>query len=166
MERSSKILTQSEAATVAQNWRAQGLRVVLTNGCFDLIHPGHVTYLMAARELGDRLVVGVNDDGSTARLKGSGRPILRASDRALILSALCFVDAVVVFGQDTAEELVRAIRPDVYAKGGDYSDVGPKAPPEAAAARQVGAQFVILPYVSGYSTSDIIKTIVSRYCQG
>lgn len=165
MARSSKILTELEAAAAAQKWRAEGLRVVLTNGCFDLLHPGHVTYLMTARALGDRLVVGLNDDASVSRLKGPLRPVLNAEDRALILAALWCVDAVVIFGGDTAEALVKAIRPHVYVKGGDYSPTGPQAPPEAAAAREEGAEFVVLPYVPGYSTSDIIRTIVSRYCK-
>ncbi len=166
MARSSKILTEAEVASLCESWRAEGLRIVLTNGCFDILHPGHVSYLMAARDLGHRLVVGVNDDASTARIKGPHRPILTAGDRAMILSALACVDAVVVFSGETAEALVRTVRPHIYVKGGDYSEAGAKVPPEAVVAREVEAEFVLLPYVSGYSTSGIIQTIVSRYCKG
>jgi len=139
-------------------WAAAGERVVLTNGCFDLLHVGHVRYLAAARALGDRLVIALNDDASTRRLKGPGRPILPLAERAELLCALAAVDAVVPFGDPTAVAIVRAVRPEVYAKGGDY---GPAAnrPPEAAAAAAVGAEVVFLPFVPERSTSAIIGRI-------
>ncbi len=165
MKRSSKILLENELAAAAETWHASGRRIVLTNGCFDILHPGHIRYLKAARALGDLLVVGVNDDASAARLKGPRRPIIPAPDRAELLAALESVDAVTVFSGDAAESLVTTVRPHVYVKGGDYSSVGDRAPVEAKVATQLGAQVVILPYEGGYSTSRIIETIVSRYCK-
>lgn len=122
-------------------WAAAGERVVLTNGCFDLLHVGHTRYLAAARALGDRLVVALNDDASTHRLKGPGRPILPLAERAELLCALRWVDAVVAFGAPTAVAIVTALRPDVYVKGGDYAAAGnrPRKPtrpkPSARASR-------------------------------
>lgn len=139
-------------------WSESGERVVLTNGCFDLLHSGHVRYLAAARALGDRLVVALNDDLSTRDLKGPGRPILPLAERAELLCALRVVDAVVAFGAPTAVDIVRALRPDIYVKGGDYGP-GAKRPPEADAAEAVGAQVAFLPFVEGRSTSAIIAQI-------
>src|SRR4029453_19416965 len=106
-----------DAVRLAESWRAQGKRVVLANGCFDLLHVGHVRYLEGARALGDVLLVAINDDVSVRRLKGPGRPIMPAVERAELLAALAAVDAVVVFEGDTVDALVRRLRPDVHAKG-------------------------------------------------
>jgi rfaE bifunctional protein nucleotidyltransferase chain/domain len=146
------------AARCCEAWRARGLRVVLTNGCFDLVHVGHVRYLAAARGLGDRLVVALNDDESTRRLKGPGRPIVPLGDRAEVLCALAAVDAVVPFGGATAVDVVRALRPDVYVKGADY-DGRANRPPEADVAESVGARVVFLPYAAGRSTTDLIARV-------
>jgi rfaE bifunctional protein nucleotidyltransferase chain/domain len=135
--------------------------VVLTNGCFDLLHVGHVRSLRAARALGDRLIVAVNDDGSTRRLKGPGRPVLPLSERAEVLAALRSVDLVVPFGQDDAVAVVRALAPDVYTKGGDYDPLA-RRPPEADAAGALGADVVFVPYWSGRSTSQILEDIAGR----
>jgi len=132
--------------------------VVLTNGCFDLLHVGHTRYLAAARALGDRLVVALNDDASTHRLKGPGRPILPLAERAELLCALRWVDAVVAFGAPTAVAIVTALRPDVYVKGGDYAAAGNR-PPEADAAEAVGARVAFVPFVAGQSTSGIVARI-------
>ncbi len=130
--------------------------MVFTNGCFDLLHPGHVSYLQAARSLGDALVVGLNSDASVGRIKGLLRPIVPEEDRAIMLAALEFVDAVVVFDEDTPERLMRELKPAVYVKGGDYriEDL-----PEAEAAAQIGAEVRILPFKPGYSTTALIEKI-------
>ena len=130
--------------------------MVFTNGCFDLLHPGHVYYLRAARSLGDALVVGLNSDTSVRKLKGASRPIVPERDRAAVLLALESVDAVVVFAEDTPMRLLRELRPNVYAKGGDYrvEDL-----PEAEVAVEIGAEVNILPFESGYSTTALIEKI-------
>jgi D-beta-D-heptose 7-phosphate kinase/D-beta-D-heptose 1-phosphate adenosyltransferase len=133
--------------------RAAGKRVVFTNGCFDLLHRGHVEYLAAARRLGDALVVGVNDDDSVRRLKGTGRPLVGAADRAVVLAALAAVDRVVLFAEDTPAELIRLVLPDVLVKGGDYAR-------DAVVGRDVveaaGGEVILIPFRAGYSTSAIL----------
>ncbi|GIJ48703.1 hypothetical protein Val02_55890 [Virgisporangium aliadipatigenens] len=136
--------------------RAAGHRIVFTNGCFDILHAGHVTYLQQARALGDALVVAVNSDDSVRRLKGPGRPVHRAADRALVLSALSCVDHVVEFAEDTPVRLVARVRPDVYVKGGDYdlADL-----PEAPVVHSYGGQVRLLPFVDGHSTTGILQRL-------
>ncbi len=136
--------------------REEERRVVFTNGCFDLLHPGHVCYLRAARALGDALVVGLNSDASVKRLKGPERPVVAQEDRAAVLAALESVDAVVVFEEDTPVRLLRELRPTVYVKGGDYrvEDL-----PEAEVAAEIGAEVRILPFEPGYSTTALIEKI-------
>jgi rfaE bifunctional protein nucleotidyltransferase chain/domain len=138
--------------------REAGGHVVFTNGCFDLLHPGHISYLLAARSLGDALVVGLNSDASVRRLKGPSRPVVPEGDRAAVLEALESVDAVVVFGEDTPIRLMRELKPAVYVKGGDYriEDL-----PEAEVAREFGAEVRIIPFEPGYSTSALIEKIKS-----
>jgi len=113
------VVSVEEAGRLAAGWRAQGKRLVLANGCFDLLHVGHVRYLQAARALGDALVVGLNSDASVRRLKGPGRPVMPAVERAELLAAVSGVDAVVVFEEDSADALIERLRPDVHAKGTD-----------------------------------------------
>jgi len=139
-------------------WMAGGRAVVLTNGCFDLLHVGHVRYLEAARGLGDVLVVALNDDASTRALKGPGRPVLPLAERAELLCALRSVDAVVPFAEATAVEVVRLLRPAVYVKGGDYAPEASR-PPEADVAEALGARVVFLPFVRGQSTSAIVARL-------
>jgi len=138
--------------------REVGGRVVFTNGCFDLLHPGHVSYLRAARSLGDALVVGLNSDASIKRLKGPSRPVVSEKDRAIMLEALESVDAIILFGEDTPVRLMRELEPAVYVKGGDYrvEDL-----PEAEVAREFGAEVRIIPFETGYSTSALIERIKS-----
>lgn len=138
--------------------REAGGRVVFTNGCFDLLHPGHVSYLRAARSLGDALVVGLNSDASVGRLKGPSRPVVHERDRAAVLEALESVDAVVVFAEDTPVRLMRELKLAVYVKGGDYrvEDL-----PEAKVADEIGAEVKILPFEPGYSTTALIEKIKS-----
>ncbi len=134
--------------------RAAGGTVVATGGCFDLLHAGHVATLRAARGLGDCLVVCINSDDSVRRLKGPTRPLVPAEDRARVLEALEFVDAVVVFDEDTPAEVIGRLRPDVWAKGGDYAGADL---PEAAVLRRWGGQAVVLPYLDGHSTTALVE---------
>ena len=143
-ELAGRVLTIEQAAALAEELRAAGKLVVFTNGCFDLLHRGHVDYLQRARGLGDFLFVGLNGDGSVRRLKGPGRPILPETDRAEVLIALRAVDAVVIFSDDTAESLVQAIRPDTYVKGGDWQ-TGSRRPPEAAVVESYGGRVAVHP---------------------
>jgi rfaE bifunctional protein nucleotidyltransferase chain/domain len=136
--------------------REAGGRVVFTNGCFDLLHPGHVSYLRAARSLGDALVVGLNSDASVRRLKGPSRPVVTEKDRAAVLEALESVDAVCIFGEDTPIRLMRELEPAIYVKGGDYRV---KDLPEAEVAREFGAEVRIISFEPGYSTSALIEKI-------
>jgi len=133
-----------------------GRSVVLTNGCFDILHRGHITYLSRAKALGDVLVVGVNSDSGVARLKGPGRPVNPLEDRAHVLAALSCVDHVIAFDEDTPIELVRALRPDVFVKGGDYTR---EMLPEASVVEALGGTVHLLPYVEDRSTTGIIERI-------
>jgi D-beta-D-heptose 7-phosphate kinase / D-beta-D-heptose 1-phosphate adenosyltransferase len=136
-------------------WRGGG-RIVFTNGCFDLLHAGHVAYLTAARSLGDVLVVGVNSDGSVRRLKGPGRPLNPLEDRAAVLGALRCVDHLVAFDAGTPLELLGELRPDVYVKGGDYRV---ETLPEAPLMEELGGEVVLLPYLEGRSTSGLLRRL-------
>ena len=147
----SQILSAQLAET-----RAAGRRVVFTNGCFDILHAGHVRYLNEAKKLGDILVVGLNSDDSVRKLKGEGRPVNPAQDRAEVLAGLRAVDHVVIFGEPTAEELVQHLRPDIYVKGGDYSL---DRLPEAALVAAYGGRTVLAPMLEGRSTSNVIRRL-------
>ena len=136
--------------------KAAGNTVVFTNGCFDILHAGHVRYLNAAKSLGDILVVGLNSDESVRRLKGEGRPVNPAADRAEVLAGLRAVDHVIVFGEATAEELVRQLKPDIYVKGGDYSL---DSLPEAKIVAGYGGETVLIPLVEGRSTTNVIRRL-------
>jgi len=146
----------TEAAALAAFLQSPGRRVVLTNGCFDILHAGHVNYLEKARERGDFLVVGLNDDQSVRILKGPGRPINPVHDRAAVLAALRAVDAVVIFPNITADELIRVVRPQFYVKGADYRE---ETLPEAKAARAVGAELYFVPLLPGHSTTSIVSRL-------
>jgi D-beta-D-heptose 7-phosphate kinase/D-beta-D-heptose 1-phosphate adenosyltransferase len=142
------------AEAVIARVRAAGGTVVATGGCFDLLHPGHVATLRAARGLGDCLIVCINSDESVRRLKGPSRPLVSAPDRARVLEALEFVDAVVVFDEDTPAEVLDRLRPHVWAKGGDYAGADL---PEAEVLRRWGGQAVVLPYLDGHSTTALVE---------
>lgn len=137
-------------------WRAQGERVVLTNGCFDLLHPGHVALLEAARREGDRLVVALNSDASVARLKGTGRPLVPATERAETLLALDSVDRVVIYDEDTPIAVVRALLPDVLVKGADWAEDAIVGREEVEAA---GGRVVRVALVPGRSTSSLVERV-------
>jgi rfaE bifunctional protein nucleotidyltransferase chain/domain len=153
-----QILSLDAGLAWRQAERAAGRAVVLTNGHFDLLHVGHVRYLQAARALGEALVIGLNSDASTAARK-PGRPIVPQEERGELLAALGCVDAVVIFDAPTAEELVAALRPDIYVKGGDWNRPGGPRPPEAAVVEGYGGRVVYLPYLPDRSTSRLIERI-------
>jgi len=136
--------------------RADGGTIVFTNGCFDILHAGHVRYLTAAEAMGDFLVIGLNSDASVRRLKGEGRPIVSEADRAEVLDALRAVDIVTIFDELTAEELVRLVRPNVYVKGGDYSL---DTLPEAKIVQAAGGRVEFIPFLEGHSTTGVIERI-------
>jgi len=153
---SPKLQTPQQLAALRDEFAAAGKRLVFTNGCFDLLHVGHVRYLQAARALGDALLVAVNGDESVRALKGPTRPINSEEDRAEVLAALACVDFLTIFHSERVTELVRTIRPQVYAKGGDYT-VDSLDPGERGALEAVGAEIRILPLVPGKSTTSIIE---------
>lgn len=150
----AKILDR--AALLERHGRPRAERLVFTNGCFDLLHRGHVEYLYSARALGDALVVGVNSDASVRTLKGAGRPVVTLQDRLFVLAGLGCVDAVTAFEDDTPHELITRLLPDVLAKGGDYRPEDVVGGPEV---REAGGEVVILPFVQGRSTTRIIETL-------
>jgi D-glycero-beta-D-manno-heptose 1-phosphate adenylyltransferase len=151
---SSKILPAEEAIQVANALKRLGLRVVFTNGCFDLLHPGHTHYLAEARKQGDRLLVAINSDGSIREIKGAGRPVFPAPERAEILAALEAVDYVTIFDDPTPLDLIVRIMPQVLVKGGDWGadQIVGKAEVEGS-----GGRVVSIPVVAGYSTSALIR---------
>jgi len=150
------LLTPAEAPLVMDEARGRGERIVMTNGCFDILHQGHVAYLEEAKALGDRLIVAVNDDASVTKLKGSGRPVNPVTDRMAVLAGLAAVDWVVPFGEDTPADLIAALLPDVLVKGGDYK---PEEIAGADAVRSNGGSIEILSFSEGRSTSAIIAAL-------
>ena len=153
-----KIVDQDRLVSISESMRKQGRKLVLTNGCFDLLHLGHVRYLQAARSLGDSLVVALNGDDSVRSLKGDGRPLNPAQNRAEVIAALQSVDHVVIFPELRVTRLIEQLRPAIYVKGGDYTTLSLN-PEERAALEKVGAQVQIVPFEPGYSTSKMISQI-------
>lgn len=159
MDTFSKIVTDEQLQHLLAVWRFKDDIIVFTNGCFDLLHPGHISYLEKARSMGDRLIVGLNSDESVKRLKGSSRPVNNQSDRARLLAALHCIDTVVVFEEDTPARLIEQVKPDILVKGGDYT-----------VEQVVGASFVssyggrveILPLEAGYSTTIMLEKLKTR----
>ncbi len=160
---SHKVLTLSQASRWLASARRAGRRVVATNGCFDLVHFGHVSYLQRARKLGDLLVVGLNGDRSVRELKGPGRPLVPQRQRAAVLAALACVDAVVIFPQKRAHRFLAIVRADIYVKGGDYRFETLDAR-ERAVLTNVGSKICILPFVKGFSTTRLIARIRKVGC--
>jgi rfaE bifunctional protein nucleotidyltransferase chain/domain len=153
----NKLVSRSEALEKVRAWQITGKKVVFSNGCFDILHAGHVEYLEAARKLGDVLVIGLNSDASVTRLKGASRPVCCETDRAMVLGALQAVDAVTLFDEDTPEELIGTLLPDILVKGADW------AIERIAGARAVldhGGQVLTIPLLEGRSTSGIIEKIM------
>ena len=155
----TKLLDRSQATEVRN--QHPGKTIVFTNGCFDILHAGHVRYLAAAKQLGDILVVGLNGDASVRELKGEGRPLNSEEDRAEVMAALEAVDYVIVFDEKRVDKLLRQVRPGVYAKGGDYT-VNSLDQDEVAALKEIGAKIEILPLVPGKSTSKLLEAIQRR----
>ncbi len=151
-----ELLDISKARELREDLRNAGKTLVFTNGHFDLLHLGHLDYLEKARALGDALFVGLNGDASSARLKGRGRPIVPARERARLLAALEPVDAVIIFDADTADDLLRTLKPEVYVKGGDYAH---KNLPERSTVAAYGGRVALIDYLPGHSTSELIQRI-------
>ncbi|MGQ9779427.1 MAG: adenylyltransferase/cytidyltransferase family protein [Bacillota bacterium] len=154
-----EVVARATVGDLAEGLRQEGKRIVLTNGCFDLLHVGHLRYLAAAKALGDVLMVGVNADEEVRRQKGPARPFVPAEERVELVAGLVPVDYAFIFGEPTAAELLLAIRPDVYVKGGDYT---PANLPELPAVTAVGARLVFLPFVAGRSTTGLAALIAGR----
>jgi len=156
-----RLIALEELLEMRAAWRRAGKRMVFTNGCFDLLHRGHVEYLQQAAKLGEVLVVGLNSDESVTRLKGEGRPIVPQEDRATILAALACVDYVVYFSQDTPVELIHSLQPEVLVKGADYqiNEIVGHELVQAA-----GGQVVRIALTPGRATRDVLTTILERFC--
>ena len=155
----NKILSQPALKRRLANLRRSGKRIVFTNGCFDLVHSGHIRYLRAARGLGDVLVVALNSDGSVRRLKGPGRPLIPQRDRCEVVAALEMVDYVTVFDDDTPYALIKDLQPDVLVKGGDWQ---PDEIVGADVVRARGGLVRSLPYARGYSTTALVRRVQGR----
>jgi len=147
------------AHKITQEYQKAGKKVVFTNGCFDILHAGHVTYLQQARDLGDMLILGLNSDSSVKELKGPSRPVNNQNDRALVLSALKSVDFVVLFSDETPIKLIKEILPDFLVKGGDYT---PETIVGADLVRENGGEVVVIPLVEGKSTTNIIEKMKQK----
>jgi D-glycero-beta-D-manno-heptose 1-phosphate adenylyltransferase len=159
MTTTSKLVTRHELQARAHEWRQNGERIILANGNFDLLHVGHVRYLQAAKELGGKLIVAINSDESVRTLKGEGRPVMPAEERAEIIAALACVDAVVIFPELDVRALIREIRPDFQAKGTDYTTDGV---PERDVVVECGGQVAIVGDPKNHSTSEIIQSRLTR----
>lgn len=147
---------RNELASAVQKWKVYNEKVVFTNGCFDLIHLGHIDYLSKAADLGDRLIIGVNTDASVSKLKGPSRPIIQEDTRLTKLAALAFVDAVILFNEETPLELILQVKPDILVKGGDYTVetiVG------ATEVLDAGGKVEVIPFLPGHSSTSIIEKI-------
>ena len=159
-----KLLQRDELATIVRSRQQAGERGVFTNGCFDLIHLGHVRYLQEARTLGDFLVLGLNSDESTRLLKGAGRPLVPQDERAEILAAFPSIDYITIFSEATASPLVELLQPAIYVKGGDYASAQNGVPdtsrlPEAKVVQAYGGTVRLIPYLPHHSTSELIAKI-------
>jgi rfaE bifunctional protein nucleotidyltransferase chain/domain len=154
----ARFYTRAELAAARAEWKRQGKKVVFTNGCYDILHPGHIRLLERARSMGDALILALNTDSSVRRLKGPSRPLLAESERVAMALALEAVDAVTLFDEDTPRELIAAVLPDVLIKGADWAHfIAGREEVEAA-----GGQVLPLPLEPGYSTTDIVEQILER----
>ena len=155
-----KIKSWEEAALLCDNFRSQDKKIVFTNGCFDILHSGHIQYLEQAKALGDILVIGLNSDDSVRRIKGAPRPIVSEMDRAFVVAALQCVDLVVIFEQDTPYELIRLLKPDILVKGGDWK---PEDIVGADIVQAYGGKVLSLPYRLGISTTELFRKIAEAF---
>jgi rfaE bifunctional protein nucleotidyltransferase chain/domain len=158
-----KVVGWDALLSLRECWGAQGWTVVWTNGCFDLLHVGHVRCLSAGRALGDVLVVGLNSDASVRALKGAGRPIMPEAERAEVLAALECVDYVILFGETTPEVALGRLRPDIHCKGADYAPPHGKPIPQARVVQAYGGRVAFLPLAPTASTSDIVRRILGKH---
>lgn len=156
-----RIIDREELKKEVERLREEGKRIVFTNGCFDIIHVGHIRYLREAKAQGDVLIVGLNSDSSVRMLKGEKRPLVPQGERAEILSALEMVDYVVIFDELTPDELIKIVRPDVDVKGGDYKSL--EDIPERELVESLGGKMMIVGGVEGKSTTNLVETILERY---
>lgn len=156
----SKIVDRQQAAKIVQQWQTNGDKVVFTNGCFDLVHRGHVEYMAIAANLGQRLVLGLNTDASVKRLKGELRPLVDEQSRAILLSAFEFIDLIVLFDEDTPYELIKAVQPDILVKGSDYK-------PESIVGYDIvtarGGKVETIDFVEGFSTTKLVERIIATH---
>jgi rfaE bifunctional protein nucleotidyltransferase chain/domain len=155
----SKIKSLNELKTIAQELRASGWKIVFANGCFDLLHVGHIRYLQAARELGDVMILGINGDASTASLKGKGRPLQPEADRIELLASLECVDYVLLFDEPTVDNILKELRPDIHAKGTDYTE---ESVPERETVRAYGGRVAIVGDPKDHATRDLIQRIIEK----
>jgi D-glycero-beta-D-manno-heptose 1-phosphate adenylyltransferase len=154
----SKIIAWDKLPEWRKNFRATGKKLVVTNGCFDILHLGHVTYLETARNFGDALLVGINGDEATRQLKGAGRPVNSENDRATVLAALESVNGVCIFTEETATNFLAAALPDIYVKGGDYT-LDTLNQDERRAVESAGGKIILVPFVPGKSTTSLLEKI-------
>jgi rfaE bifunctional protein nucleotidyltransferase chain/domain len=153
----SKIVSRESLGKILEKKRSSGKKIIFTNGCFDILHRGHIEYLASASDLGDIFIVGLNSDKSVRHLKGESRPAVDEESRALTMASFEMVDYVVLFDEDTPSDLIRVIRPEYWVKGGDYQNF--EELPEYRALMETGGKVKIIPLVEGYSTTDIYKKI-------
>ena len=156
----SKILDRQKLAGILEKYRNAGRKIVFTNGCFDILHRGHIEYLSHASDLGDVFIIGLNSDESVRKIKGENRPAVDEESRALTLAAFEFVNYIVLFSEDTPSELMQILLPDVWVKGGDYKNI--EDLPEYRIAVENGVKVVVLPFVEGFSTTDIYNRILGK----
>jgi rfaE bifunctional protein nucleotidyltransferase chain/domain len=154
----SRIVDLDTLSARLDQHRQAGRKIVFTNGCFDILHRGHIEYLSDAADLGDVFIIGLNTDASVRRIKGENRPAVDEDSRSLILASFEFVDYVVLFPEETASGLIAALRPDIWVKGGDYENI--EELPEYKVVEECGGKVVVLPFVQGYSTTDIFNRIL------
>ena len=155
----NKIFTINDLKVKTERWKSLGNQIVFTNGCFDIIHQGHIEVLSKSADLGEKLIVGLNSDKSIKKLKGKDRPIKDEHSRAMLLASFYFVDAVILFSEDTPIRLIRELKPDILAKGGDYKIekiAGHKI------IQETGGEVKLIPFVEGYSSTQIIKNIKQK----
>lgn len=151
-----KIVDKENLARICAGWRVNGHKIIFTNGCFDILHQGHIKLLLSAAELGNKVVLGLNTDASVKKLKGENRPLNDEYSRALVMASQAFVDAVCLFDEETPLELIQAVKPDVIVKGGDYT---PETVVGNDFVKSYGGEVVIVPTIEGFSTTNIISKI-------
>jgi len=157
-----KDIIDNEVKKIVDKLKKEGKKIVFTNGCFDILHLGHIRYLSEAKKLGDFLIVAINSDSSVRRIKGNKRPIIDEKARAEIIAALEFVDMVIIFSEDTPYNIIKRLKPDILVKGGDWKEdeiVG------ADIVKKSGGKVLTIPYITGYSTTSIVEKIKKLYCE-